>query len=406
MKRSLFLAIFFIINGSVYSQQRADTLASNIAQLMQMGDEARLNFDFSKALGHYNSVLKLDSMNSRAKELASDMYSSLGEHGVSVRLLRNIYKDDTTNTRVISKLALSLQAQQQTREAANLYKLLISMKSSNFNTVKSLADCYWTLGKRDSAEVYYKVADFIYGKSLVTKLYLSQIAYINKDFSSAKIYASRGVELDSSYVPLRKQLGLTHYRLDEYKQALTHFNYLAEQGDSTSSTLKMLGACNFFLGEFDKAVPLLRKTLVTDSTDTEALFYLGSSLSHKGEAKEAVEIFNSILSILQPDPSLLHKLHNQLGIAYSALEQNQTALESFSLAYKYNPSDSKLLFQMAMVRGGLKDKGNLTEAKKLLERYLSAIEPKGHALSAEEVILRERAKMYIERINEDLFMNE
>jgi tetratricopeptide (TPR) repeat protein len=103
---------------------------------------------------------------------------------------------------------------------------------------------------------------------------------------------------------------------------------------------------------------------------------------------------------------LLYKLYNQLGIAYSALEKLQLSYDSFAEAYRLNPGDNKLIFQMAMVRGGFKDKGSLTEAKSLLEKYLESIAGKGSNLSAEEVILRERAKMYIERISEELFMNE
>jgi hypothetical protein len=88
------------------------------------------------------------------------------------------------------------------------------------------------------------------------------------------------------------------------------------------------------------------------------------------------------------------------------MNKNMTAYNSFNEALNYNPTDSKLLFQMAMVRGGTNDKSGLEESKRLLERYLEAIRPKGDGLTAEEVILRERAKMYIERLTEELFMIE
>ena len=383
-----------------------DSLFRDPLVLTLLGDSWRNQFEYSQALQAYKRVLQIDSSNLRAMESASDMYSMLGETGSSKQLLVKLSKIDTSNIRFLNKLAQTMQSQQDTREAVNIYKRLMRLGGSGYNTVKSLADCYWLLGKRDSAEVYYKVADIVNGKSVATKLNLSQIAYINKDLSSARIYALRGVELDSTYLPLRKQLGMVHYRLEEYNSALNNFNYLIFKGDSTAATLKYAGACNFFLGNFGESVPLLKSVLERDSSDTEAMFYLGSSLSHKGDSQEAINVFNEIMDLIQPDPVLLYKLYNQLGIAYSALEKLQLSYDSFAEAYRLNPGDNKLIFQMAMVRGGFKDKGSLTEAKSLLEKYLESIAGKGSNLSAEEVILRERAKMYIERISEELFMNE
>ena len=381
-----------------------DSLFQDSELLMLLGDAYKSQFDHKKALEIYRRVLKIDSANMRAMESASDMYSALGESGSARRLLESLSALDSANIRIMIKLAQTCQSMQDNRAAVNLYRRIMKKGESGYNTVKSLADCYWVMGVRDSAEVYYKVADFINGKSLVTKLNLSQIAYIKKDMSSAKIYASRGSDLDSTYLPLRKQLGMVEFRLDEYKSAVKHFDYLLSKGDSTA--LKFAGSCNFFLGEFNKSIPLLRAALKRDSTDTETLFYLGSSLSHNGEPEEAIEIFGQILKMIQPDSSLVYKLHNQLGMAYSDMNKLQESYENFSIAYKLNPSDSKLLFQMAMVRGGFKDKASLQEAKSLLERYIESLMPKGTLLTAEEIVLRERAKMYIERIKEELFMNE
>ncbi len=406
MREFLTLTLIFCVNGISFSQNVSDTSNLSSDQLMIQADELKNQFEHAKALKTYNILLKRDSSNLKAMESASDMYAALGEYGNSIKFLKNYLIKDSLNTRILNKLALNLQQNQQPREAVNIYKRLLKLKNSNFSTLKNLADCYWMLGKRDSAVVYYKVADFINGKSLITKLNLSQISYLNKDLSSAKIYASRGVELDSSYVPLRRQIALVHYRLDEYKSALSHYNYLMEKGDSSENILKYAGACNYFMGDFEKSIPLLSAALKSDSSNTETLFYLGSSLSHSGRPQEAIEIFNDILYKLRPDSSLLYKLHSQIGMAYSDFNKNMTAYNSFAEAFKYNPKDSKLLFQMAMVIGENKDKAGFEESKKLLERYLEAIRPKGDNLTAEEVILRERAKMYIERLKEELFMIE
>lgn len=383
-----------------------DTTFKETEVLMVLGDAWKSQFDHNKALQSYRRVLQLDSSNKRAMESASDMYSLLGEVGSAKKLLVKLSKSDTSNVRILNKLAQTMQSMQEIKEAANIYNRLLKVGGANYNTVKSLADCYWLLGDSERAEFNYKIADVLNGKSLATKLSLSQIAFINKDLSSAKIYASRGVDLDSTYMPLRKQLAIVHYKLEEYKLALANFSYLISKGDSSSNVFKFAGACNFFMGEFERAIPLLNEVLLKDSVDTEAMFYLASSLSHSGKSQEAADIFNEILSLLQPDPALLYKLYNQLGIAYSALNKLQESYDYFNQAYKLNSEDSKLLFQMAMVRGGFKEKGSLIEARSLLEQYLKAIKPKGDNLTAEETILKERAKMYIERLKEEIFMSE
>lgn len=389
-----------------YSSILKDSLYADAGMFMLLGDAFRNQFDYSGALECYRRALKLNPGNKRALESESDMYSVLGQQGKAIENLKILLMMDSTSFRVANKLAAAYQAAQEVRKAVNIYRKLYTRNVYNYNTAKTLGDCYWLLGNRDSSAYFYHRADFLNGKSLTTKLNLSQILYLNKDFNSAKIFASRGVELDSSHVLLRKQLGNTQYKLEEYKDALFNFKYVISAGDSSASVMKLAGVCHYFMGEFNDAIPYFRKSLQEDSLNNETIYYLAASLSMTGKYEEALLNFQIALELLKPDIQVLYMIKNQLGIVYQNLKQYDEAYNSFAEAFTFNSADSKLLYQMAMVKGEQKGEKNLEIALKHLKEFLAEIEKKGTTLTKDEIYLKSRSEWYINRITEDLFMME
>lgn len=389
-----------------FSYLLKDSLYADAGMFMLLGDAFRNQFDYSGALECYRRVLKLNAGNIRALESESDMYSVLGQQGKAIENLKILLMMDSTSFRVANKLAAAYQAAQEIRKAVNIYRKLYTRNVYNYNTAKTLGDCYWLLGNRDSSAYFYHRADFLNGKSLTTKLNLSQILYLNKDFNSAKIFASRGVDLDSSHVLLRKQLGNTQYKLEEYKDALFNFKYVISTGDSSASVMKLAGVCHYFMGEFNDAIPYLRRSLQVDSLNNETIYYLAASLSMTGKYEEALLNFLIALELIKPDIQVLYMIKNQLGIVYQNLKQYDDAYNSFAEAFTFNSTDSKLLYQMAMVKGEQKGEKNLEIALKHLKEFLAEIEKKGTTLTKDEIYLKSRSEWYINRITEDLFMME
>jgi len=57
-------------------------------------------------------------------------------------------------------------------------------------------------------------------------------------------------------------------------------------------------------GQFDRAEERFTKLLALDSTDYEALFYYGVSLSEVGKSEEAKTVFEKLISNSDADPAL------------------------------------------------------------------------------------------------------
>jgi tetratricopeptide (TPR) repeat protein len=160
------------------------------------------------------------------------------------------------------------------------------------------------------------------------------------------------------------------------------------------------------MGEFNEAIPYFRKSLLEDSLNNETTYYLAASLSMTGNYEEALITFQTALSLTEPDPHVLYMIANQLGIVYQNLKLYEDSYKSFAEAYSLNPADSKLLYQMAMVKGELKGEKNLEIARRHLKEYLSVIDKKGTTLTKDEIYLKSRSEWFINKITEDLFMLE
>ncbi len=382
-----------------------DTSYKNHNVLLLLGDAYKFQYDYTTALKCYNRILKQNETNKRALESASDLYSLVGEPQKSIQSLEKLYCLDSSNNRIAFKLALALFSNSNINSALNICRKIYLLDSGNYNIAKTLGDCYWAIGKNDSSRFFYSRADRINRKSTYTKLMISRILFDDLDYNTAKIFASRGVDLDSSSVQLRKQLANCCFKLYDYSEALPQYLYLFEQGDSSDNNLKKIGACMFFLKNYEMCIPWFEKSLKNDEQNSETLFYLGSALNEMGKYSDALKYLSLAYSAIQPEPEVVYIIKNQSGLVLGNMKKFEEAYNAFKEASLNKPEDINLLYQMGMMKGQQSGNKNLSLAQDLLNKYLIALESKNVALSKEDIKMKSDAETYLERIKEELFIN-
>lgn len=382
-----------------------DTTFKDIETLLLLGDAYKFQYDYKNALLTYQRVLKYSDKDVKALESISDINSILGEPQKSISGLETLLSLDSLNYRIAFKLVLAYQSNYNLRNAITLCRKIYNNDSSNYNTSKTLGDCYRMINNNDSSIYFYKKADRINGKSIYTKLMISRILYDFEDYPTARIYASRGLFLDSTSLQLRKQYANCCYKIKDYKGALPELIYLVNQGDSSSSNQRLIGACLFFLGNYEICIPWFQKSMEHDELNGQTLFYLGSALYQTGRYDEALECLQKGYEITRPDPEVVYIITNQLGLVYNGLKKYENAFLAFSQAYENKPGEVNLLYQMAMMKGLQQGNNNLSIAKDLLEKYLNCLNQKQGKFSNEDQKMKKDAELYLEKIKEELFMN-
>lgn len=389
-----------------YSYILKDTSAATPGLLQLLGDAFKIQYDYLGALNCYSRVLIKSADDKRALENAADICTLLGEPVKTIFYLEKLMPLDSSNLRIKYKLASAFQANSNIPQAIDILRQIRKADSFNFYTLKSLGDCYRISGNLDSAIYFLNIADNSNPKSMYTKMALSRINFDKEDYNSAKIYASRGLDYDSSSIPFRRQYANCCYKLKEYDEAFTHFNYIISKGDSTTAIMRLAGVSLYFLEKYEDAILYLKKCMEREEqANSQTMFYLGACLDKTGKYEDALQCLNTAYILLQPDTEIIYIVKNQTGITLNNLKDYTGAYNAFKEAYANKPEDYKLLFQMGMMKGLSGGIQNMKEARQLLQKFFNALDEKSDKMTREEAKMKTDALKYINKLNEEIFMS-
>ena len=104
----------------------------------------------------------------------------------------------------------------------------------------------------------------------------------------------KALEIRSDYADAHVSLGNLAFNRGEYDEAAEDYQKALSDHDGSSSLNLKLGVSYFNLQEYKKCIRHLRRTVELDSTQTDALFYLGLAAFNDGQhdlSKQAFEAY-------------------------------------------------------------------------------------------------------------------
>ncbi len=124
---------------------------------------------------------------------------------------------------------------------------------------------------------------------------LQQLSFCQVDFSSQNWegvlqYCARAVELAPDSRESRTALAGAHLELEQYPQALLHFEILVEQDPFSSTALQAAGLVALQLQELEKAREYLGRYLELNPSDVGARLQIAADLVEQGDDRGAVDL--------------------------------------------------------------------------------------------------------------------
>ena len=124
---------------------------------------------------------------------------------------------------------------------------------------------------------------------------LQQLSFCQVDFSSQNWegvlqYCARAVELAPDSRESRTALAGAHLELEQYPQALLHFEILVEQDPFSSTALQAAGLVALRLQELEKAREYLGRYLELNPSDVAARLQIAADLVEQGDDRGAVDL--------------------------------------------------------------------------------------------------------------------
>jgi tetratricopeptide (TPR) repeat protein len=299
MIRKLCLILIFSLAASMAQGQSSSKRGDTLRLLLEEAGGRVHRKDYPAAIEKFNKVLAIDSnnvvalrtlgtifMEMKDRQLAKDYFEraykvdpndpslnnnlgaiASGERRVAdaIRLFQTAIRFDSTDINFKINLALEYAKAGQNSNAMPLLKLIDSISPGKGMVLYTLGNCYASIGKFDSAEIYFdrsveqgeKVDDLFYHRAAVKKK-LGKLELAEKDYLTA-------CDINPNNIPCRQALGMLYINLRRFAEATKQFETLVKIDSTYDNGWIGLGASYSLGGRVPDGDKVLQRLFAKDS---------------------------------------------------------------------------------------------------------------------------------------------
>ncbi len=267
----------------------------------------------AEAIPYYNQAIKLNAKNEDAYINLAQAYKQQQKYDKAREILTNakaMFPENTTIKKQLASIdtetasllyndASELFRQKKYMDAIAVYN---KISPATAESLLGIGACYQAMNNNKQAAVYYVKSLALDAKNAETAYYAG-LAYANaQDFSNAKTYAKKAIELDANN-----------------KNAKELLTYVIEQ----ENTVKMDKAIELFeKQQYQQALSVLNNVIAQDSKDSNAYYY--RAMVYDAQKKYQLAI-NDYKKALQYNPQMIIANYS-IAVDYDYLAQYTNAL--------------------------------------------------------------------------------
>ena len=238
----------------------------------------------------------------------------------------------------------------------------------------------------DSALTYYRLTLSLkpLNESVVSKA--ARILISRRDYDSAIRLTDEYLALDSDNFTIAPIKGLAHYSKNEYVPAIEVFERQEKLGNDSYPVHYYLGQCYWHTEVMYRAQEELLAAWQIDSSDVNLAYSIAAVYadSNRSFEKEVKPWLDKAMNMLQPDPAMMSRLHQQYGLGEFRNNDWERAIGHYKEAYRYNKNFISALSTIAYCYEQKKD---YKSALEWYEKYLKVAKPgtRGHDFATQSV---------------------
>lgn len=238
----------------------------------------------------------------------------------------------------------------------------------------------------DSALTYYRLTLSLkpLNESVVSKA--ARILLSRRDYDGAIKVADEYLTLDPDNMTVAPIKGLAHYSKNEYAPAIDVFERQEKLGNDSYPVHYYLGQCYWHTEVMYRAREELLAAWQIDSSDVNLAYSIAAVYadSNRSFEKEVKPWLDKAMNMLQPDPAMMSRLHQQYGLGEFRYNDWERAIGHYKEAYRYNKNFISALSTIAYCYEQKKD---YKSALEWYEKYLKVAKPgtRGHDFATQSV---------------------
>ena len=264
--------------------------------------------------------------------------------------------------------------------------------------LSTVGDGFRMLEQPDSALYYYRrsLAYRPGNAGVVSKVV--GILIDAKDYDGAIAEADAFLEISPDNTTVAPLKGLAHYRKGDYEGAVQVFQRQEDIGNDIYQIHYYLGQSYWRTKVIYRAEQELQAAWQADSSDVNLAYYIAAvkAENYRPFREEIKPWLDKALEMLEPDPSLMSRIHQQYGLGYYRTTSSwDDAIVHYKEAYRYNP---KFISALSTIAYCYEVKKDYRQALAWYEKFLAVAKQDSRAY--------EFAAQRVAYIKSELFMEE
>ena len=351
-----------------------ETALSLIAQkkstpplLLQKGKALRGLGLTTEALATYQEIIRNDTTNTRAFIEAAECCKQSAKYQDALKYYQKAIDIHPDNKYVRIQYISLLCNLQQYEEAFGESSVLAETDSSAVILHLQAQSLEGRTGFLDAALGCYHVIQDKYPDDYLAAAKLGQIYNAMQFYEYAIEATEKYREADTTNVVVNRQNAQAYCLSGDYPMAIKRYEYLVGQRDSSFHTYYYLGISYYATEKFYEAHDMLEIARKYDPENVNLLYYLGRACAKTSWKKQGIEYLETAIDLSLPKDSAMTRLYKGLRDCCRLGREPAKAIQAAKDQYKYDKTNHKLLYDIAIDYLFMKDNKNATH---YLEAFL------------------------------------
>lgn len=314
----------------------------------------------AEALHTFRQIIAGDSLNQRAFIEAAECRKQSAKYQDALKYYQKAIDIHPDNKYVRIQYISLLCNLQQYEEAFGESSVLAETDSSAVILHLQAQSLEGRTGFLDAALGCYHVIQDKYPDDYLAAAKLGQIYNAMQFYEYAIEATEKYREADTTNVVVNRQNAQAYCLSGDYPMAIKRYEYLVGQRDSSFHTYYYLGVSYYATEKFYEAHDMLEIARKYDPENVNLLYYLGRACAKTSWKKQGIEYLETAIDLSLPKDSAMTRLYKGLRDCCRLGREPAKAIQAAKDQYKYDKTNHKLLYDIAIDYLFMKDNKNAT----------------------------------------------
>ena len=314
----------------------------------------------AEALHTFRQIIAGDSLNQRAFIEAAECCKQSAKYQDALKYYQKAIDIHPDNKYVRIQYISLLCNLQQYEEAFGESSVLAETDSSAVILHLQAQSLEGRTGFLDATLGCYHVIQDKYPDDYLAAAKLGQIYNAMQFYEYAIEATEKYREADTTNVVVNRQNAQAYCLSGDYPMAIKRYEYLVGQRDSSFHTYYYLGVSYYATEKFYEAHDMLEIARKYDPENVNLLYYLGRACAKTSWKKQGIEYLETAIDLSLPKDSAMTRLYKGLRDCCRLGREPAKAIQAAKDQYKYDKTNHKLLYDIAIDYLFMKDNKNAT----------------------------------------------